>query len=110
MHFCSLYGYVQGTSTIKEAITYPCTAFDAEDGKLLYTTSVAVLVDNQPVCQCHDIFSAICALFSRYYVFDINHAPALDNVMLFIGSYVLGIENHKITPAVQRRINWLALP
>ena len=34
-----------------------------------------VLVDNQTVCECHDIASAICALFSCYYIFDIAYAP-----------------------------------
>ena len=53
---------------------------------------MSVLVDNQVVCECHDIFSAVCAMFACYHVFDIHFAPSLSKVMLFLNSHVLSIE------------------
>jgi len=50
--------------------------------------SVSVLVDNQTVCECHNIFNAICALFSCYYIFHIMYAPTVENVMLFLDTRV----------------------
>jgi len=56
-------------------------------------------------CECHNIFSVICALFAYYYILDIMYASTVENVMLFLDTHVLCVEKRKITPAVQRRIN-----
>ena len=50
--------------------------------KLLYTVPITVLVDNEEVCRCHDIFLAACAMFAFYYMFDICYPAALDNIFL----------------------------
>jgi len=91
---------------IDEAIVYPCVTFDATDSKLLFTVPVSVLVDNQTVCECHNIFSAICALFLWYYIFNIMYAPTVENVMLFLDTRFVHkkVQNHTCCPAVYHTV------
>jgi len=101
--------FVQHDHDIAEQIIYPCMILNGDPDKLLYTVPVAVLVDNQEVCRCHDIFSAACAMFACYYMFDICYPAALENIFLFLDSHVTNIEKRRITPSVQRKINAIKL-
>ena len=75
---------------------------------ILYTVPVSVLVDNQEICDSHDIFSAICLFFALHYIFDIEYALSLNSTKLFLDTHeVLHVESSKITATVQRRINCL---
>lgn len=68
-----------------------------------------VLVDNQELVDCPDIFTAVVVMLAAYYVFDITYPNALENTMRFIDCKVLGITSHKMSAAIQRRINALYL-
>jgi len=80
----------------------------AENAKLLDgTAKVSVLVDNQQLCNCCDVFSGVISMLAAYFVFDICFPASLQSTMLFIESRVLGTANHNVSAAVQRRINIL---
>jgi hypothetical protein len=70
---------------------------------------IVVLVDNQELVDCPDIFTAFIVMLAAYYVFDITYPNALENTMGFIDSKVLGISMQKMSAAIQRRINVLFL-
>jgi len=71
------------------------------------TAKVSVLVDNQHLCSCCDLLSGVTAMLAAYFVFDICLPPSLQNTMLFIESRILGTATHKVSAAVQRRVNIL---
>jgi len=78
--------FVQHDHDIAEQVVYTCIIVNGDPDKLLYTAAITMLVDNQEVCRCHDIFSAACAMFASYYMFDICYPAALDNIFLFLDS------------------------
>jgi hypothetical protein len=94
---------------VPENIIFPCVVVDAEEsGEVLNPANrIVVLVDNQELLDCPDIFSAVVVMLAAYYVFDITYPNALENTMRFIDGRVLGVSSQKMSAAIQRRMNAL---
>jgi hypothetical protein len=94
---------------VPEDIVFPCIVVDAgESCEVLNPANhIIVLVDNQELVDCPDIFTGVVSMLAAYYVFDITYPNALENTMRFIDGKVLGISSQKMSAAIQRRINAL---
>ena len=101
--------FLQSEHSIPETIVYPCVVVKTgHHGNVLNPTNdITVLVDNQELCSCPDIFTAVILMLAAYYVFDITYPNSLENTLKFMESKVLGTVKQKISAAVQRRINIL---
>ena len=100
---------VQPDRCVPDNIVFPCVVVDAEESSEVLNPAnhIVVLVDNQELVDCPDIFTAVVVMLAAYYVFDITYPSALENTMRFLDSKVLGITAQKMSAAIQRRINAL---
>jgi hypothetical protein len=100
---------VQPDHSVPDSIVYPCVVVDTGDcGQVLNPANrVVVLVDNQELCECPDIFSAVVLMLTAYYVFDITYPITLENTMRFVDSRILATCPQKMSAAIQRRVNIL---
>jgi hypothetical protein len=101
--------FFQPQRCVQEDIVFPCVVVDAEEsGEVLNPANrIVVLVDNQELVDCPDIFTAVVAMLAAYYVFDITYPNALENTMRFIDGKIFGLCSQKVSAAIQRRINVL---
>lgn len=99
---------MQSKQSVPEHIIYPCIVIDTKNDCLLdQASTVSVLIDNQVLTDCTDIFAAVVVLFACYYVFDIQYPSSLENTMIFLDSHVVATEKRRITTSIQRKINML---
>jgi hypothetical protein len=66
---------------VPDSIVYPCVVVDTGDcGQVVNPANrVVVLVDNQELFECPDIFSAVVLMLTAYYVFNVTCPITLEN-------------------------------
>jgi hypothetical protein len=94
---------------VPDSIVYSCVLVDTGDcGQVLNPANcVVVLVDNQELCGCPDIFPAVVLMLTAYYVFNITYPITLENTMRFVDGRILATCAQKMSAAIQHRVNIL---
>jgi hypothetical protein len=94
---------------VPDTVVYSCVVVDTGDcGHVLNPANrVVVLVDNQELCECPDIFSAVILMLTAYCVFDITYPITLENTVRFVDGRILATCAQKMSAAIQCRVNIL---
>jgi hypothetical protein len=99
---------VQPHRSAPDNIVYPCVLVNTGDcGQVLNPENrVVILVDNQELCECPDIFSAVVLMLTAYCVFDITYPITLENTMNFVDGRILAT-CAQMSAAIQCHVNIL---
>jgi hypothetical protein len=94
---------------VPDTVVYSCVVVDTGDcGQVLNPANrVGVLADNQELCECPDIFSAVVLMLTAYCVFDITYPITLENTVRFVDGRILVTCAQKMSAAIQCHVNIL---